>query len=156
MASKVKELQEGDAAPEISLEDDNGERFRLSDLKGQEAIVYFYPKSDTPGCTTEACAFRDEFAHLRKRKAAVIGISPDTVAAQAKFKAKYQLPFKLLADREHTAAEAFGVWTEKSMYGRKYMGVERTTFIIGADGKIKKIFRKVKPAGHAAEVLAGL
>jgi peroxiredoxin Q/BCP len=156
MASKVKELQEGDAAPEISLEDDNGERFRLSDLKGQEAIVYFYPKSDTPGCTTEACAFRDEFAHLKKRKAAVIGISPDTVAAQAKFKAKYQLPFKLLADREHTAAQAFGVWTEKSMYGRKYMGVERTTFIIGADGKIKKIFRKVKPAGHAAEVLAGL
>jgi peroxiredoxin Q/BCP len=154
MASK--ELSEGSAAPEIVLAADTGEVFKLSDLKGQEVILYFYPKADTPGCTTESCGFRDEFAGLRKKKAAVIGISPDTVAAQAKFKAKYSLPFTLLADADHKTAEDYGVWKEKSMYGRKYMGIERTTFLIGADGKIRKIFRKVKPAGHAAEVLAAL
>ena len=152
----MPELKEGDAAPEISLATDTGEPFHLSSLKGQEVILYFYPKADTPGCTTESCEFRDEFAHLRRKKASVIGVSPDTVVAQGKFKAKYQLPFTLLADRDHQAAEAYGVWKEKSMYGRKYMGVERTTFLIGANGKIRKIFRKVKPAGHAAEVLAEL
>jgi peroxiredoxin Q/BCP len=151
-----KELKEGDIAPEISLPTDSGDQFRLSDLKGQEVILYFYPKADTPGCTTESCGFRDEFARLRRKKAAVIGISPDTPSAQAKFKKKYDLPFPLLADAEHKAAEAYGVWKEKSMYGRKYMGVERTTFLIGSDGRIRKVFRKVKPAGHAEEVLAEL
>jgi peroxiredoxin Q/BCP len=150
------ELKEGDPAPEIALQTDTGESWRLSSLRGQDVILYFYPKADTPGCTKESCEFRDEFAHLRKKKAAVIGISPDTPAKQAKFKAKFQLPFPLLADVDHKAAEDYGVWTEKSMYGRKYMGIERTTFLIGADGKIKRIFRKVKPAGHGLEVLAVL
>ena len=152
----MPELKDGDPAPEISLTDDSGEPFKLSSLKGQDVILYFYPKADTPGCTTESCEFRDEFSHLRKKKATVIGVSPDTVAAQAKFKAKYKLPFMLLADKDQEAAEAYGVWKEKNMYGRKYMGVERTTFLIGADGKIRRIFRKVKPAGHAAEVLEQL
>jgi peroxiredoxin Q/BCP len=156
MPAKAKELTEGTPAPEIVLPTDAGDEFRLSNLKGQDVILYFYPKADTPGCTTESCGFRDEFAGLRKKKAAVVGISPDTVAAQAKFKAKYNLPFTLLADADHKVAEAFGVWKEKSMYGRKFMGIERTTFLIGADGKIRKVFRKVKPAGHAGEVLAEL
>ena len=154
--AKPKQLQEGDPAPDITLETDAGEPFRLSSLKGQDVILYFYPRSDTPGCTTEACEFRDEFAHLRKKKTAVIGVSPDTVVAQAKFKAKYQLPFTLLADAEHQAAEAYGVWQEKNRYGRKYMGVARTTFLIGSDGKVKKIYNNVKAAGHAGKVLADL
>jgi peroxiredoxin Q/BCP len=150
------ELKEGDPAPEIALETDAGEPFRLSSLRGQEVILYFYPKASTPGCTTESCEFRDEFARLRKKRARVIGVSPDTVSAQAKFKARYELPFPLLADAEHKAAEAYGVWKEKSLYGRKFMGVERTTFLIGGDGRIRKIFRRVKPAGHAGQVLAEL
>jgi peroxiredoxin Q/BCP len=150
------ELKEGDPAPEIALETDAGEPFRLSSLRGQEVILYFYPKASTPGCTRESCEFRDEFARLRKKRARVIGVSPDTVSAQAKFKARYELPFPLLADAEHKAAEAYGVWKEKSLYGRKFMGVERTTFLIGGDGRIRKIFRRVKPAGHAGQVLAEL
>lgn len=149
-------LKEGDPAPAMELETDSGEPFHLSSLAGQEVILYFYPKADTPGCTTESCEFRDEFAHLRKKKAVVLGISPDTVAAQAKFKAKYKLPFTLLADAGHTVAEAYGVWKEKSLYGRKFMGIERTTFLIGGDGRIRRIFRKVKPKGHAAQVLGAL
>jgi peroxiredoxin Q/BCP len=147
-------LKPGDPAPEIELATDAGAPFRLSSLKGKTVVVYFYPKSDTPGCTTEACEFRDN-AVLAK-KAVVVGVSPDTVAAQARFKAKYGLPFPLLADADHAAAEAYGVWKEKNMYGKKYMGVERSTFVVGPDGMIRDVFDKVKPAGHAAQVLAAL
>lgn len=148
----MAELKEGSKAPAIKLETDSGTKFSLADLKGKNVVVYFYPKSDTPGCTTEACEFRDAFPNFGKLDAEIVGISPDPVGAQAKFKAKYKLPFTILADVDRAAAEAYGVWVEKSMYGRKYMGVERSTFVIGKDGKIAKIFRKVKPAGHAAEV----
>lgn len=152
----MAELKEGSKAPAIDLLTDDGSRFKLSSLKGRNVILYFYPKADTPGCTTESCEFRDAFPKFEGVDAAVIGISPDTQAAQAKFKKKYSLPFPLLCDTDHAVAEAYGVWKEKSMYGKKYMGIERTTFLIGADGKIRKIFAKVKPAGHAAEVMAAL
>jgi peroxiredoxin Q/BCP len=152
----MAELKEGSKAPEIKLLTDTGEELKLSSLKGKNVVLYFYPKSDTPGCTTEACGFRDADAKIQKLGAVVLGVSPDPVKAQAKFRSKFELPFTLLADPDHSAAEAFGVWAEKSMYGRKYMGVARTTFLIGKDGKIAKIFEKVKPAGHADEVLAAL
>jgi peroxiredoxin Q/BCP len=148
--------KEGAAAPEIQLETDSGQPFRLSNLKGKTVIVYFYPKSNTPGCTVEACEFRDSGKKFDKENAVVVGISPDPVKAQASFKTKYGLSFTLLADPDHKAAEAYGVWQEKSMYGRKYFGVARTTFVVSPDGKIKKIFEKVKPAGHADQVLAAL
>ncbi len=150
------DLQPGDPAPEISLLTDAGAPFQLSSLRGKQVILYFYPKADTPGCTTESCQFRDFSPKITKKDAVVLGISPDTPKAQEKFKTKFGLPFTLLADAEHTVAEAYGVWKEKSMYGKKYMGVERTTFLIDADGKIKKIYNKVKPDGHAEEVLADL
>jgi thioredoxin-dependent peroxiredoxin len=149
-------LKEGDKAPEIHLRSDRGEEFRLSNLKGQRVVVYFYPKADTPGCTTEACEFRDEGAQFKKKGTVVVGVSPDKPAAQAKFKQKYDLPFTLLADEEKAAANAYGVWKEKNMYGRKVMGIERSTFVIGADGRIEKIYGKVKAAGHAAAVLQAL
>ena len=149
-------LQVGDQAPEITLHTDTGEAFRLSDLKGKRVVLYFYPKADTPGCTVEACEFRDGARAFANKGAAVVGVSPDKPAAQAKFKQKYGLPFTLLADEEKAAAEAYGVWKEKNMYGRKAMGIERTTFVIGADGKIEKIYGKVKAKGHAAAVLAEL
>ncbi len=152
----MAELKEGTKAPEIKLLTDTGEELKLSSLKGKKVVLYFYPKSDTPGCTTQACGFRDADAKIQKLGAIVLGVSPDPVKAQAKFRSKFELPFTLLADPDHSAAEAFGVWVEKSMYGRKYMGVARTTFLIGKDGKIAKIFEKVKPAGHADEVLAAL
>lgn len=152
----MAELKEGSKAPEIKLLTDTGEELKLSSLKGKNVVLYFYPKSDTPGCTTQACGFRDADAKIQKLGAIVLGVSPDPVKAQAKFRSKFELPFTLLADPDHSAAEAFGVWVEKSMYGRKYMGVARTTFLIGKDGKIAKIFEKVKPAGHADEVLAAL
>ncbi|MDX2151150.1 MAG: thioredoxin-dependent thiol peroxidase [Bryobacteraceae bacterium] len=149
-------IQEGAKAPNITLQTDAGESFRLADLKGKNVVLYFYPKADTPGCTTEACEFRDTTKKFDGLDAVVIGVSPDTDKAQAKFKKKFELPFTLLADTDHAAAEAFGVWVEKSMYGKKYMGVERSTFLIGKDGKIAKVFNKVKPAGHAEEVLGAL
>lgn len=149
-------LKEGDPAPDFTVQDDQGKNFQLSSLKGKEVVLYFYPKADTPGCTKEACEFRDTISKFKRRGAVVIGVSPDEPSAQAKFKAKYDLSFPLLADAGHQVAEAYGVWKEKSMYGKKYMGVERTTFIIGKDGKIAKIFAKVKPEGHAEEVLAAL
>jgi peroxiredoxin Q/BCP len=150
------ELKEGDKAPEISLSTDKGEPFHLSSLNGKNVVVYFYPKADTPGCTKEACAFRDNSKKFTKGNTVIVGVSPDTDADQAKFKSKFDLPFTLLADKDHEAAETYGVWKEKNMYGRKYMGVERTTFVIDANGKIKKIFPKVKVDGHAEEVLAAL
>jgi thioredoxin-dependent peroxiredoxin len=148
--------QEGDQAPEISLDTDSGEHFQLSRLKGQNVVLYFYPKADTPGCTKEACAFRDSSQKFTKANTVIVGVSPDVSKAQAKFKDKFDLPFTLLADTDHQAAEAYGVWKEKSMYGRKYMGVERTTFVIDTKGTIKKIFPKVKVDGHAEEVLAAV
>src|SRR5215472_11735770 len=149
-------LKEGDQAPDIELTDDAGDTFHLADLKGRRVVLYFYPKADTPGCTAEACEFRDGMADFEKKGAAVVGISPDKPAAQAKFKQKYDLPFALLADEEKSAAQAYDVWKEKNMYGKKVMGIERSTFVIGADGKIEKIYRKVKAEGHAAQVLCEL
>ena len=149
-------LQEGDRAPEIQTETDSGAEFRLSDLQGKRVVLYFYPKADTPGCTVEACEFRDDFSRFGGKNTVIVGVSPDTTAAQAKFKQKYGLPFTLLADKDRSAAQAYGVWKEKNMYGKKTMGIERTTFIIGPDGRIEKIYAKVKAAGHAAAVLAGL
>ncbi len=149
-------LKEGDQAPDIQLRTDTGGPFRLADLKGKRVVLYFYPKADTPGCTIEACEFRDGIQAFAKKHAAVVGVSPDKPAAQAKFKTKYDLPFTLLADEEKSAAQAYGVWKEKNMYGKKVMGIERTTFVIGPDGRIEKIYGKVKAQGHAAEVLAAL
>lgn len=149
-------LKEGDRAPDIRVRTDSGAEFKLSDLKGRRVVLYFYPKADTPGCTTESCEFRDDMAQFQKKGATVLGISPDKPAAQAKFKEKYDLPFTLLADEDKAAAQAYGVWKEKNMYGKPVMGIERTTFIIGPDGKIEKIYSKVKAAGHAAAVLGDL
>ncbi len=149
-------LKEGDQAPDVRLRTDTGEEFQLSDLKGKRVVLYFYPKADTPGCTVEACEFRDGIQAFASKDAAVVGISPDKPAAQAKFKTKFDLPFTLLADEDKSAAQAYGVWKEKNMYGKKTMGIERTTFVIGPDGRIEKIYSKVKAQGHAAEVLAGL
>ncbi len=149
-------LNEGDKAPDIRLANDAGEPFKLSDLKGKRVVLYFYPKADTPGCTTESCEFRDDDKAFAKKGAVVVGISPDKPAAQARFKQKYDLPFTLLADEEKAAAKTYGVWKEKNMYGKKVMGIERSTFVIGPDGKIEKIYGKVKAKGHAAEVLAAL
>ncbi len=146
-------LKEGDPAPDLRLQTANGEIFRLSSLRGRRVVLYFYPKADTPGCATEAREFRDGMAAFHQKGAVVVGISPDKPAAQAKFQAKYNLPFTLLADEEKTAAQAYGVWKEKNLYGKKTMGVERTTFVIGPDGAIEKIYAKVKAAGHAAQVL---
>ena len=146
----------GKSAPAFTLDTDTGERLSLRDLKGKPVVLYFYPKDDTSGCTAEACEFRDAFPRFDKSKAVILGVSPDPVKSHQKFKAKYELPFTLLADTDHAVAEQYGVWKEKSMYGRKYMGVERTTFISDAAGKIAKIFEKVKPQGHAAEVETAL
>jgi thioredoxin-dependent peroxiredoxin len=149
-------LKEGDLAPDIHLRTDSGEEFQLADLRGKRVVLYFYPKADTPGCTTEACEFRDDIQEFRTKGAVVVGISPDKPAAQAKVKTKYSLPFPLLADEDKAAAQAYGVWKEKNMYGKKVMGIERTTFVISPDGKIEKIYGKVKAKGHAAEVLGAL
>jgi peroxiredoxin Q/BCP len=155
-ANQPRTLKPGDPAPGILLETDGGESLRLADLQGQHVVLFFYPKADTPGCTTEACEFRDASARFASSGAVILGVSPDGVVAQSRFKGKFGLGFTLLADVRREAAEAFGVWKEKSMYGRKYMGVERTTFLLGQDGRIARIFPKVKPAGHAAEVLEAL
>jgi len=150
-------LEEGRKAPGFSLPSDSGKTIALEDFKGRNKVVlYFYPKDDTSGCTAQACEFRDNWKAVQAAGAVVLGVSPDGVASHGKFKGKYQLPFPLLADEDHAVAEAYGAWGEKSMYGRKYHGILRTTFVIGTDGKIEKVFQKVKPKGHAAEVLAAL
>jgi peroxiredoxin Q/BCP len=149
-------LKDGSKAPDFTLATDSDGQLKLSSLQGKNVVLYFYPKADTPGCTKEACSFRDDFPRIEAAETVVLGVSPDKPPALAKFKTKYALPFTLLADPEHAAAEKYGVWVEKSMYGRKYMGIERTTFVIGKDGKIAKIFPKVKVEGHSAEVLAAL
>ncbi|MCC6319615.1 MAG: thioredoxin-dependent thiol peroxidase [Gemmatimonadaceae bacterium] len=143
-------------APGFSLPDDTGATVSLEDFKGKRVVLYFYPRADTPGCTTESCEFRDAFPRFDGVDAVVLGASPDTVVAQAKFRKKYDFPFRLLADADHALAEQYGVWKEKSMYGRRYMGVERTTFVIGPDGRVTHVFAKVKPAGHAEQVLSAL
>ncbi len=141
-------LKPGDRAPEIHVGD-----FKLSRLKGKRVVLFFFPKSDTPGCTKEACEFRDASKKFAKADTEIVGVSPDKSEAQKKFAAKYGFEYTFVPDTDHAIAEAYGVWKEKSMYGRTYMGIERTTFLIGADGKIEKIFSKVKPEGHAAQVL---
>ncbi len=152
----MSNLKEGDSAPDISLNTDAGQPFTLSSLRGKNVVLYFYPKADTPGCTKEACQFKDTSEKFTKANTVIVGVSPDTSAAQAKFKSKFALPFTLLADTDHKAAEEYGVWGEKSMYGKKYMGVDRATFVITPDGKVKKIFPKVKVDGHVEEVLAAI
>ncbi|HSR14702.1 MAG TPA: thioredoxin-dependent thiol peroxidase [Gemmatimonadales bacterium] len=149
-------LKSGTRAPAFSLPADDGTTVALRQFKGRKVVIYFYPKDDTSGCTTEACEFRDSWKAVQQAGAVVLGVSPDPVASHAKFKAKYRLPFPLLADTDHAMAEAYGVWGEKSMYGRKYFGILRTTFILDEDGKVMRVFEKVKPKGHAAEVLAAL
>jgi peroxiredoxin Q/BCP len=149
-------LAEGDRAPNFTLPDQNGEKVKLSDLKGETIVLYFYPRADTPGCTTQACGVRDRGADYEKAGARVIGISPDEVGAIDKFAGKFDLDFTLLADADHAVAEKYGAWVEKSMYGKKYMGVQRATFIVGPDGKIAKVFPKVSPKTHDDVVLRAL
>jgi peroxiredoxin Q/BCP len=157
MATELKlELQEGDPAPAFSAATNGGGKVSLADFKGQSVILYFYPRDDTPGCTKEACAFRDHFADFRKRGAVVLGVSTDPVKSHDKFVEKFKLPFTLLADADKKIVEAYGVWGQKSFMGRKYMGTHRVTFLIGPGGRIKKIWPKVKPEEHAEEVLAAL
>jgi thioredoxin-dependent peroxiredoxin len=149
-------LAEGDKAPAFSLPDQNGKQVKLSDLEGETVVLYFYPRADTPGCTTQACGVRDRRADYAEAGAKVIGISPDEVKAIDKFAGKFELDFTLLADADHAVAERYGTWVEKSMYGKKYMGVQRATFIVGPDGKIAKVFPKVSPKSHDDVVLAAL
>ncbi|MFZ5625619.1 MAG: thioredoxin-dependent thiol peroxidase [Gemmatimonadota bacterium] len=149
-------LTPGTKAPAFTLKSDAGETVSLSDFKGKKVVLYFYPKDDTPGCTTEACELRDNWRAIQQAGAVVLGISPDGVQSHQKFKARHDLPFPLLADEDHKVAEAYGAWGEKSMYGRKYQGILRTTFIIDESGEVRRVFEKVKPKGHAAEVLAAL
>lgn len=149
-------LNVGDDAPDFTIPDQDGNSVTLSALRGKPVVLYFYPKADTPGCTTQACGVRDHRADYAKLGATVLGVSPDPVKPIAKFADKFDLGFTLLSDEDHAVAESYGVWVEKSMYGRTYLGNERTTFVIGADGKITHIFRKVKPAEHDDKVLAAL
>ena len=145
--------QEGSKAPDFKLPASNGQTIGLKDLKGKNVVVYFYPKDDTPGCTVEACGFRDTHKEIEKFNAVVLGVSPDNLKSHDKFIQKFQLPFTLLADEEKKMAQDYGVWVEKSMYGKKYMGVARTTFVINKDGKIAKVFEKVTPKDHEQEVI---
>ena len=145
-----------DKAPEFTLPDQNGKDISLKDFRGKNLVLYFYPRADTPGCTIEACEFRDSYKKIQKTGAVLLGISPDTSKAQKKFEEKFDLPFTLLGDAEKKVANLYGVMKEKNMYGRKVIGVARTTFLIGPDGKIKHVFEKVKPEGHAEEVLTEL
>jgi thioredoxin-dependent peroxiredoxin len=148
--------QAGDKAPEFTLPDQHGEPVSLAELRGKTVVLYFYPKADTPGCTVQACGVRDRRPEYEHANAVVLGVSPDPVKAVAKFDDKYGLGFPLLADEDHAVAEAYGVWVEKSMYGRTYMGNERTTFVIGPDGIVRDVLRKVKPAEHDDLVLGAL
>jgi peroxiredoxin Q/BCP len=149
-------LNINDKAPDFSLPDENGKEISLKSLRGKPVVLYFYPRADTPGCTVEACEFRDTYKQIQKTGAVIFGISPDTSKAQKKFQDKFKLPFSLLADAEKKVADVFGLVQEKNMYGKKVMGVVRTTFIIDPQGKIQHIFPKVKPEGHALEVLTYL
>lgn len=147
------ELQKGDLAPEFKLQDQDGNWHRLADYKGKKLVLYFYPRDNTPGCTKEACNFRDNIASFNRGNTVVIGVSGDSVSSHAKFHKKYELPFTLLADPEHSMLEAYGVWQEKTFMGKKHMGIVRTTFILDEDGKILEIYKKVKPEVHAQEII---
>jgi peroxiredoxin Q/BCP len=149
-------VDEGKPAPDFELASDTGERVRLSDLRGRPVVLYFYPRDDTPGCTAQACSFRDAHAEFEERGVTILGVSPDTEEAHVKFKQKYGLPFMLLADPDHEVAELYGVWVEKTMYGKKSMGIKRSTFVIDSDGNVAKAMPGVKPEGHADTVLATL
>jgi peroxiredoxin Q/BCP len=147
---------EGQPAPDFELASDTGDRVKLSELRGKPVVLYFYPKDDTPGCTTQACGIRDAWGEFERAGATVLGVSPDSEKSHVKFKEKFDLPFTLLADTDHAVAESYGVWALKKYMGREYMGVDRTTFVIDADGNVAKVFRSVKPATHADDVLAAL
>jgi thioredoxin-dependent peroxiredoxin len=149
-------VEEGKPAPDFELVSDEGTTVRLSDLRGQPVVIYFYPKDDTPGCTTESCEFRDAYDVFRDRGAEILGISPDGEKSHQKFKSKYGLPFPLLADPDHVASEAYGVWGERKFMGKTFMGINRSTFVIDADGNVAKAMVGIKPAGHASEVLDAL
>jgi peroxiredoxin Q/BCP len=149
-------LKEGDVAPDFTAATNGGGMVSLADYRGKNVILYFYPKDDTPGCTKEACSFRDQFADFKKKGAVVLGVSPDPVKSHDKFANKFKLPFALLADEDKKIVQSYGVWGEKMFMGRKFMGTHRVTFLIGPDGRIKKIWPKVKPEEHAAEVLREL
>jgi peroxiredoxin Q/BCP len=146
-------VEVGDKAPDFSLPADGGGKVSIKDLRGKTVVLYFYPRDDTPGCTAEACAFRDSLPDFSKVKAQVVGISRDSVASHDKFKKKFKLPFPLVSDEDGKVTEAYGAWVEKSMYGKKYMGIERATFLIDAKGVVRNVWRKVKVPGHAEEVL---
>jgi thioredoxin-dependent peroxiredoxin len=149
-------IEEGKPAPDFELTSDSGETVRLSDLKGRPVVVYFYPRDDTPGCTAQACGIRDNHDAFAERGAVVLGISPDDESSHVKFKQKYGLPFTLLADHDHRVADEYGVWGERSMYGKTYMGIERSTFLIDPEGNVARIMRRVKPDTHAEQVLQAL
>ena len=149
-------IQVGDKAPDFELKDNHGATVKLSDFRGRPVVLYFYPKDDTPGCTTEACEFRDAYDVFRDRGADVLGVSPDDVTSHVKFKTKYELPFTLLADPEHEVAEKYGVWGERSYAGKTYMGINRSTFVIDSEGNVARAMLGIKPAGHASEVLDAL
>ena len=146
-------IEEGKPAPDFELQSDTGETVKLSDFRGKNVVLYFYPKDDTPGCTTEACEFRDAYDTYRDRGIEILGVSPDDVTSHGKFKSKYSLPFTLLADPDHKVADAYGVWGERSFAGKTYMGINRSTFLIDADGNVARAMLGIKPAGHAATVL---
>lgn len=149
-------LEVGDVAPDFTSVSDDGVSVSLSALRGTTVVLYFYPKDDTTDCTTQACGFRDAWRKLRRRGATVLGVSRDDLKAHKKFRAKHALPFPLLADDDHAIAQAYGVWVEKSMYGKKYFGIARTTFVIDAEGIVRHVFRKVQVNGHAEEILAAV
>ena len=149
-------VDEGKPAPDFELTSDSGEQVKLSDFRGKPVVLYFYPKDDTPGCTAQACGIRDVYSDFRERGAVVLGVSPDDEASHVKFKEKYSLPFTLLADPGHEVAEEYGVWKERNMYGKKSMGIERSTFVIDVSGNVAKAMRRVKPDTHAADVLAAI
>lgn len=149
-------IDEGTKAPEFTLKADDGSKVKLSELRGKPVVLYFYPKDDTPGCTKEACAFRDQSAALSKSGAIVLGVSPDDVDSHVRFRDKYQLNFRLLADADHTIAEKYGSWREKNMYGKKSMGIQRSTFLIDAGGIVRKVWKRVQVDGHDKQVLDAL
>ncbi len=149
-------LKVGDPAPDFTAETDGGGTIALKDLRGKNVVLYFYPKDNTPGCTLEACAFRDAEPEFSAKGAVVLGVSPDSVKSHDKFKARFTLPFRLISDPDHVLAEAYGAWREKSLFGRKYMGIVRSTFVIDAEGKVAEVYDKVKVKGHAAALLANL
>jgi thioredoxin-dependent peroxiredoxin len=149
-------VEQGKPAPDFELTSDAGEQVRLSSFRGKPVVLYFYPRDDTPGCTAQACGIRDAYGEFERAGAVVLGVSPDSEASHVKFRSKYDLPFTLLADPEHEVAEQYGVWVEKKNYGKTSMGIERSTFVIDADGNVARVMRRVNPKSHADDVLAAL